>query len=308
VTSKVLNAWPEVGLSSVGNPVSRICFESTSIPGGVTIGKPRQTAEGDYEITVVMEKANLVMAPDHILVADGLVRKFEVLQERPNSIHVTITLEHPVVPEKDESPGTPHLTRFVFPREPLRQVFQGRIIGIDPGHGGKDRGVKGPVNLLEKDVSMSIARELQDLLLGCGAVPVMTRTDDATIGHEERLRTLRNRSAELCVQVHVSGHRDPHWQKYRWFAKKGCGQSVSLGMNIGEALLERMGIRIEGPGALPDAIWDSTPFPVAQIEPLCLTHFVDEANFRAPLFRKRIGQAIYNGIHRWILASRRKAS
>jgi len=196
----------------------------------------------------------------------------------------------------------------VFPREPLRQVFQGRIIGIDPGHGGKDRGVKGPVNLLEKDVSMSIARELQDLLLGCGAVPVMTRTDDATIGHEERLRTLRNRSAELCVQVHVSGHRDPHWQKYRWFAKKGCGQSVSLGMNIGEALLERMGIRIEGPGALPDAIWDSTPFPVAQIEPLCLTHLVDEANFRAPLFRKRIGQAIYNGIHRWILASRRKAS
>ena len=125
MTSKVLNAWPEVGLSSVGNPVSRICFES-SIPSGYN-RKPRQTAEGDYEITVVMEKANSP-APDHILVADGLVRKFEVQEGQTQS--TSITLERPVV-GKDEIGCSPSDSVRISKRT-TQAGFKGRIIGIDP--------------------------------------------------------------------------------------------------------------------------------------------------------------------------------
>ncbi len=305
MTAQMLNAWPEVSMPSGGVTISRICFESTSAPLEVSIGQPRLTMEGDYEIAIAMENTNLIMAEDSILVADGLIRGFRVFSDRQGSTRVTITLEHPVAPVKEEVPGAPYLTRFVFHREPLRQVFKGRPIGIDPGHGGRDRGLRGPVNLLEKDVSLAISREIQSLLENCGAVPVMTRTADITIGDWARLGTLEAGAAELCVQVHVSGDRDPNYQKYRLFTKKGCDKSAALGMTICEALLERMGTRIDNPEVLLDSQWDSASFPVVRVEPLCLTHYVDEANFRAPLFRKRTAQAIYNGIHRFISGSGR---
>ncbi len=56
--------------------------------------------------------------------------------------------------------------------------LQGRLIMLDPGHGGFFRGARGPNGLAEADVNLGVALYLRGLLEWAGAEVVMTRTTD----------------------------------------------------------------------------------------------------------------------------------
>ena len=57
-----------------------------------------------------------------------------------------------------ERPGLPRYESL-----DIAQLY-GRKIVIDPGHGGKDTGTIGPSGLKEKDLVLSVALKLRDLL------------------------------------------------------------------------------------------------------------------------------------------------
>ena len=60
----------------------------------------------------------------------------------------------------------------------------GQTVFIDPGHGGLDPGVVGGTaahQVLEKDVTLSVASRLSDLLRAAGYRVVMARTQDTTV-------------------------------------------------------------------------------------------------------------------------------
>ena len=65
-----------------------------------------------------------------------------------------------------------------------RKVLKGKIICLDPGHGGTDVGAighKGNKEIYEKDVTLSIALPLRDMLTSAGAKVVMTRSTDKDV-------------------------------------------------------------------------------------------------------------------------------
>ncbi len=297
--SRILNAWSEVAALAGEKPVSRICLESTAPLNPIYITEPAPDGNRDYCVCIAVCNSRLIMAEDDILVADGLIRKFQVASGPGELCYVKVTLEHGVTPDKSEVPGNPHLTRFTFGREPLEKVFSGRRIGIDPGHGGKDRGFRGPVNLLEKDVALAVAMKLKGLLQNCGVTVVMTRQEDSDLSCPARLEVLRNGSSEICIQLHTAGSTDPDYQGYKIHAKEGCPLSYKLGNMLRDSLMERMGTDTGKPSPLFIQDAGAPTFPTVRVEPLCITHYVDEANFRAPLFRKRIAQALFNGVHRY---------
>ena len=75
----------------------------------------------------------------------------------------------------------------------------GRIV-IDPGHGGHDLGTIGPGGLLEKDLVLSIALDLQSLLQEkLGAQVILTRSDDTFIALEERSAMANQFRADLFI-------------------------------------------------------------------------------------------------------------
>ena len=95
--------------------------------------------------------------------------------------------------------------------------LSGKIIIIDPGHGGIDGGAafKG---VIEKNVTLPISVKLRDYLQEQGALVLMTREDDADLADEragtvrERKRTdLVNRTkfinesqADMFISVHAN--------------------------------------------------------------------------------------------------------
>lgn len=83
----------------------------------------------------------------------------------------------------------------------------GRIV-LDPGHGGNDLGTVGPNGLLEKDLTLAIARELKTLLeQGMGAQVFLTRDTDVYVSLEERTALANHYRADLFLSIHANSSR-----------------------------------------------------------------------------------------------------
>lgn len=80
-----------------------------------------------------------------------------------------------------------------------------RTIVIDPGHGGNEAGAKGPAGTLEKDVALSVARQLRAVLEGrLGVRVVLTRDGDQAVPIDERAAVANNNKADLFLSLHVN--------------------------------------------------------------------------------------------------------
>jgi N-acetylmuramoyl-L-alanine amidase len=79
-----------------------------------------------------------------------------------------------------------------------------KVIVIDPGHGGHDKGAKGPERTLEKTVSFNLARIIAVELSNTYKV-VLTRTDDYWLDLPSRTATANHEAADLFISIHTGG-------------------------------------------------------------------------------------------------------
>jgi N-acetylmuramoyl-L-alanine amidase len=92
------------------------------------------------------------------------------------------------------------------PPPPKRRA--GFVVVIDPGHGGEEEGARGPTGLLEKDVTLDIARRLKAQLENGHDVEVLlTRDDDASVSLDDRTAIANHERADLFVSIHANASR-----------------------------------------------------------------------------------------------------
>jgi len=83
------------------------------------------------------------------------------------------------------------------------------VIAVDAGHGGKDPGAHGPRGVLEKDVTLRLARRLVDAINAePGMRGVLTRNRDEFIPLRGRMERARAAQADLFVSVHADAVRN----------------------------------------------------------------------------------------------------
>lgn len=100
---------------------------------------------------------------------------------------------------------------FSLPRTDTR-ALRGRVIVLDPGHGGPERGALGPRGMTEAEVNLGVALYLRSLLEAAGARVVLTRLDDSPVHAgtpfclqadlQARARTAGAHDADLFVSIH----------------------------------------------------------------------------------------------------------
>ena len=82
------------------------------------------------------------------------------------------------------------------------------IVAIDPGHGGKDPGAVSSNNVLEKDITLLIAKELQRTLRDTeGYQAILIRSDDSTVSLNDRYQNARKYGADAFISIHADGFR-----------------------------------------------------------------------------------------------------
>jgi N-acetylmuramoyl-L-alanine amidase len=92
------------------------------------------------------------------------------------------------------------------PARPRRNVR--RLVVVDAGHGGVDNGMTGPIGagprIVEKHVTLAVARLLEEELKRLGVDVLMTRTRDTLIALSDRGRIANRNKGDLFVSVHVN--------------------------------------------------------------------------------------------------------
>jgi N-acetylmuramoyl-L-alanine amidase len=84
-------------------------------------------------------------------------------------------------------------------------VLDGKVIVIDPGHGGEDFGAIGVGGLMEKDVVLDIALRLEKLLISKLQARVrLTRRNDVFVPLAERTNFANDFDAKLFVSLHIN--------------------------------------------------------------------------------------------------------
>ena len=91
---------------------------------------------------------------------------------------------------------------------PSRSTIQ--TIVLDPGHGGEDTGVRSAGGVLEKQITLDVARRLKTLFeTRIGARVVLTRDDDRAVSVDERAAVANNSKADLFLSLHMNATSSP---------------------------------------------------------------------------------------------------
>jgi N-acetylmuramoyl-L-alanine amidase len=184
-----------------------------------------------------------VAEPSGTPAGEGLVSGYLVEQAAPDRVRTTLTLAAPAQVQQayvldafedqparlvvDIIPATPeefaaNVARDITgtadvapaastpPGGTELAVVTRPLVVIDPGHGGIDSGAETANGVKEKDIVLSFALRLQELLVESGRFDVaLTREDDTFLRLEERVALARTNKADLFLSIHADSFQQP---------------------------------------------------------------------------------------------------
>jgi len=106
-----------------------------------------------------------------------------------------------VITSEPTAPLAPYV-----PSVPTNVSLAGKVIVIDPGHGGYDPGASAdlhPFDVYEKNITLAIARRVQTVLTANGATVIMTRSSDFYISPNDRPLIGNGRHADYFISIHA---------------------------------------------------------------------------------------------------------
>jgi len=197
------------------------------------------TLSAPNRIVVDINGAQMSAALDKLKLNNTPITSVRSAQRSPTDLRLVLDLKKPVTPKSfvlapnqqygnrlvvdlydqgadiaPEVPATPTPNVPAVPVSPVQSVTKipapssgGKrdiVIAIDAGHGGEDPGALGPNGLHEKNITLSIARELQRQINQMkGFRAELTRTGDYFIPLRGRTAIARKKGADLFVSIHA---------------------------------------------------------------------------------------------------------
>lgn len=134
------------------------------------------------------------------MIGEGIVKAVRISRKDAGTDAARVVIDTSIPAEvkiEKEKGGHALILRVMQP-----SVY-GRVVTIDPGHGGKDPGAQYD-GVDEKDIVLDISMRLRDILAAAGAKIVMTRETDVFIPLEERSAISNRAGAELFLSVHAN--------------------------------------------------------------------------------------------------------
>jgi N-acetylmuramoyl-L-alanine amidase len=123
--------------------------------------------------------------------------------------------------------------------------LSGKIIYIDPGHGGPDGGA-GDKDALEKDIALNVSLMIRDYLQEQGALVLMTREEDKDLADEDtkgysrrkvedlhkRLNLINESEADMFLSIHLNSIPSPKWSGAQTFYNPKFEENKTLAKAI----------------------------------------------------------------------------
>lgn len=179
-------------------------------------------------------------------------------------------------------------------------------IVIDPGHGGdapdggsSPNNATGPNGLLEKSLTLDLARRVQALLPD--AQVILTRNSDANLSLTERAHIARDSAADLFLSIHLNGLNNPQADGSEvWVARQASDRSRHFAQSVLDRIVwvtkvANRGVREADLGVLlPSRHAPDTG--VCLVEVAFLTNSAQAERLADETYRQRLAGALANAL------------
>lgn len=151
---------------------------------------------------IVIPKAKMADGVDLKAVEGDTIRDVATRDEGGNLV-IALTLARPMGIEFSLSAAGLQI-QLIKP-EVGNGKLAGKVIVVDPGHGGHDHGTES-AGISEKDLTLKISRMLSQKLAREGATVIMTRKTDVFIPLNERPAQANRNKADFFISVHINSN------------------------------------------------------------------------------------------------------
>ena len=183
----------------------------------------------------------------------------------------------------------------------------GRIIVLDPGHGGSDAGAIGPGGVTEKSVSLAVSLKAQKLLTASGYQVVMTRTTDVDVAapgvsDATELQARVDKAppnAALFISIHCNAFANGHANGIETYHAPGAVKGSRLARLLNEELEKFGGLNNRGVKAARFYVMTHSKCPASLIELGFITNPREEKLLASNDYQQKLAQAISNAVNRY---------
>ena len=184
----------------------------------------------------------------------------------------------------------------------------GKIIAIDPGHGGSDAGAIGPTGAMEKNVTLDICLELKKILEDDGATVVMTRESDVEVSPKkskatdvEELQARVDIANESKADIFLSIHMDSFTNRTArgttgYYFGAGGSTSRSLADKVRANIVDQLGTMSRGTQTCNFYVVKHTDMPATLIEVAFISYPDEEKLLTSKEGVRKAATAIADGI------------
>ncbi|MCL6638099.1 MAG: N-acetylmuramoyl-L-alanine amidase [Firmicutes bacterium] len=170
------------------------------------------------------------------------------------------------------------------------------LIVLDPGHGGDDPGAVGS-GLLEKDLTLDIARKTREALGEYLAEVRLTREEDADVTLEARAGLANRLGAGYFLSIHINAGGGTGFESYVYTGAGDTSKLLRRVIHEQVALFYRSaGFVDRGEKSANFAVLRQSSVPAALLENLFIDHPADGAKLASAEFRAGLGRAIAGGL------------
>ena len=225
--------------AALGEPVqvqgARIGSQASKTRVALDLSKPGQhkvfTLSNPHRVVIDIKAGRITKQALPLPGDTGAVRRIRSANRQDGSVRLVLDLKAPMIPrsfllaangeqgdrlvidlEPIGKPGVVKKALDAAPKSKQQRKSPARrdiVIAIDPGHGGKDPGARGPSGLREKDVVLRVGHDLARMIdEEPGMYAYMTRSDDSFVRLRERMERARAAEADLFISLHADAFHD----------------------------------------------------------------------------------------------------
>lgn len=181
-------------------------------------------------------------------------------------------------------------------------ILKGKIIVVDPGHGGSNPGATAN-NTRESDNNLAVSLKLRDKLQEAGAKVIMTRETDRTVAPEgsslgdeleARVHLAETNHADLFISVHSNENPDTNIAGAMTFYPSG--KSAALASAVEVSLISATNAINKGTSPATFYVLRNASMPSTLVEMGFVSNYTEAALLNSDAYRTKIAQGISNGI------------
>lgn len=188
-----------------------------------------------------------------------------------------------------------------------------RVVVLDPGHGGTDRGARSKMPFCEeKRLCLQAARLVKQYLEQLGYRVVMTRETDAFIPLSRRVEVAHQSQGDIFVSLHFNASRNPDAHGIEIFAceskknKRVIVASNQLAHAILSPLLLRTGAQSRGVKKGNFYVIRETQIPAVLIEGGFISNPSERMLLKSAPYQEKIARGIAQGIDTYFRKNKKK--